>query len=223
MADTPIRKFMFERSFDDLAAANAPVRDRRPVTYSWEQLEALKKEVHEAGFAAGKKAALEEQTQHIKITVGRISEAIGSLLEQAEANRKEQEPRLREAVLAIARKVLPDFSQRNGLQEIQAVVAGIIGEMTGEPRLVLRVSDAQFDAVNANLKDITEKQGYTGKVVLMADAQVKADDCRIEWADGGIEHNLAALWQNLGQSLAPGATPEQLNSPATAAEEIKNG
>jgi len=230
MADTPIRKFMFERSFDDTKAAKGPVRDRRPVTYTWEQLEALKKEVHDASFAAGKQAALEEQTQHIKATVARIDDTIARLLEQAETARKAQEPRVREAVLAIARKVLPDFSQRNGLQEIQAVVAGIIGEMTGEPRLVVRINDAQFDSVNAAVKDITEKQGYTGKVVLLADAEVKADDCRIEWADGGIERNIEALWKNIGQSIAPGVTlpapppaEEPPPSPATAAEEIKNG
>jgi len=228
MTDTPIRKFMFERSFDAGAAANAPARDRRPVTYTWEQIEALRKEIYESGFAAGKKAATEELTQHIATTVTKMSADIARLLEQAETARQAQEPRVREAVLAIARKVLPDFSQRNGLQEIQAVVAGIIGEMAKEPRLVVRVNDAQFDAVDASLKKITEQQGYTGKIVLVADADVKADDCRIEWADGGIDRNLEALWRTIGQNLVPhavtpGAEPAPSPSSATAAEEIKNG
>lgn len=202
-ADSPARKFMFERSFDNGGGALQPARDRRPVTLTYDQLDALKKEQHAAGFAAGRQATAEDQARHLNATVDTIAAAVGSLIAAAEAARPAQETRVREAVLAIARKVLPDFSQRHGLQEIEAVVAGVIGEMTGEPRLVVRVNEAQFDAVDAALKAITEKQGYAGKVVLVADAQVKADDCRVEWADGGVERNLEVLWQSLGKTLAP--------------------
>ena len=131
----------------------------------------------------------------------------------AKRARPQQEVRVREAVLAVARKVLPDFSQRHGLQEIEAVVAGVIGEMSGEPRLVVRINEGQFDSVDGALKAVTEKQGFAGKVVLLADAEVKADDCRVEWADGGVERNLEALWQSLNKTLAPGVTMPPAGAP----------
>jgi flagellar assembly protein FliH len=215
-ADQPIRKFMFDRSFDNAGGPVHPARDRRPVTLSYEQLEQLKRDMQTAGFTAGKKAAAEDQASHLNATVDKIAATAGALIAQAEANRPQQEARLREAVLAIARKVLPDFAQRHGLQEIEAVVAGVIGEMTGEPRLVVRVNETQFDSVDAALKAVTEKQGYTGKVVLIADAEVKANDCRVEWADGGVEHNLDALWQSLTKTLAPGR--EQTPPPPQASD-----
>ena len=213
--DQPLRKFMFDRSFDN---ASGPVHraDRRPVTLTPEQLDALKKEAHDAGFAAGKKAASEDQAKHLNVTVDKIGALVGQLIATAEASRPQQEARVREAVLAIARKVLPDFAQRHGLQEIEAVVAGVIGEMTGEPRLVVRVNERQFDTVNEALKAVTEKQGYSGKIVLVADAEVKANDCRVEWADGGVERNLDALWQNLTKTLAPGR--EQTPPPPQASD-----
>jgi flagellar assembly protein FliH len=196
------RKFMFDRSFDN---AGGPVHrvDRRPVTLTPEQLDAVKKEAHDTGFAAGKKTASEDQARHLNATVDKIGAVVGQLIAAAETNRPQQEARVREAVLAIAKKVLPDFAQRHGLQEIEAVVAGVIGEMTGEPRLVVRVNEGQFDTVNEALKAVTEKQGYTGKIVLVADAEVKQNDCRVEWADGGVDRNLEALWQNLTKTLAP--------------------
>lgn len=205
--DQPARKFMFDRSFDNAGGPVHPARDRRPVTLTYEQLEAIKKEAHVAGFTAGRNAAAEDQAKHLNTTVDKIGSTVGRLIADAEANRPQQEARLREAALAIARKVLPDFSQRHGLQEIEAVVAGVIGEMTGEPRLVVRINDAQFDAVDAALKAVTEKQGYAGKIVLIADAEVKTNDCRVEWADGGVERNLDALWQSLTKTLAPGREP----------------
>ena len=219
--EAPIRKFMFERSFDHDNGSRAQVRERRPVTLSPEQFDALKKEAYDAGFAVAKKASSEDQAQHLNVAVDRIGNHIGLLLQQTEAERQEKETRVREAVLAIARKVLPDFNKRHGLQEIEAVVAGIIGEMASEPRLVVRVNEAQFDQLNESLKAATEKQGFAGKVVLLADAQIGPDDCRIEWADGGIERNLQALWKNIGHAIAPDAAPSP--SPEPAAEEIKNG
>lgn len=218
MGDSPpIRKFMFERSFDDAAARAMPARERRPVTLTPEQFDALKKEQHDAGFAAGQAASAEAQARHLGAAVTRIGDQIGRLLEQTEAERQQKETRVREAVLAIARKVLPDFNQRNGLQEIEAVVAGIIGEMTNEPRLVVRVNEGQFDSIDASLKEVTEKQGYAGKIVLLADAEIHPDDCRVEWADGGVERNFEALWKNIGDAVAPGAEPASSETPSEAA------
>jgi len=208
-----MRKFMFERSFDMAGGRIAP-REKPPVTLAYDQLEKLKKEAHEAGFAAGKAAAGEEQTAHIKATVAQIDARIGQLLADAAAARTAEEPLLREAVLALARKILPDFARRNGLEEIKAIVAGVVGEMSGEPRLAMRVNDTQFDAIDASVKEITAKQGFTGKVVLMADAAVAPDDCLIEWADGGIARNVEALWQSIARTIAPGA--EMPPKPAAA-------
>jgi flagellar assembly protein FliH len=217
MADQPIRKFMFERSFDD--GTLAPVRDRRPVSYTYDQIEAIKKDSYEGGLVAGRKAAAHDQAQRLSATLARLDAQIGSLIATAEATRPEQELRVREAALAIARKVLPDYAKRHGLEEIQALVAGIIGEMTGEPRLAVRVNDAQFESIDAGLKELAEKQGYAGKLVLVADPAIMPDDCRIEWADGGIERNSAALWKHIAETVAPGVSvPEIAPAPETSQE-----
>ncbi|MGE3622558.1 MAG: FliH/SctL family protein [Bdellovibrionales bacterium] len=222
MADTPMRKFMFERSFADSTGHVVSARDRRPVTLTPEQVDALKKEAHDAGFAAGRKSAAEDQAQYLNVTVTQIAGHIAKLLQQTEADRQEKEVRVREAVLAIARKVLPDFNQRHGLQEIEAIIAGIIGEMSSEPRLVVRVNETQFDSIDGSVKSITTQQGYAGKVVFLADPDVAPNDCRVEWADGGIERNLESLWRNIAQAVAPGADIST-SSPETADQEIKNG
>jgi flagellar assembly protein FliH len=214
MADQPTRKFMFERSFDD-GSVIAPVRQSRPVPYTQEQIDAIKKESYESGFAAGQKAAGEEKTQHLNLVMAKLDAHIGALLASAAAARPEQELRIREAALAIARKILPDYTKRHGLEEIEALVAGIIGQMTSEPRLAVRINETQFESVDAGLKELSEKQGYAGKIVLVADATVAPDDCRIEWADGGIERNSAALWKHIASIVAPGIEmPEMTAAPA---------
>src|ERR1700733_4665621 len=89
-ADTAIRKFMFDRTFDDTSGPVHHARDRRPVTLTYEQLETLKKEARDAGFAAGRAAAAEDQAKHLNATVDKVSTLVGHLLAEAEARRPQQ-------------------------------------------------------------------------------------------------------------------------------------
>ena len=50
------------------------------------------------------------------------------------------------------------------------MLGDVIAEMVHEPRLVVRVHESQFDAVNARIHDITAQKAYAGKVVVLADA-----------------------------------------------------
>lgn len=223
MTELPsIRKFMFDREFDDPAKAKSRDQKSKHVTLTLDQLEAVKKEAHEAGLAAGRKIGGDELTRHLETLLTHLRGQIDKLVSEADAVRKDQERALREATLAIARKVLPDFVERHGLAEIQAIVSSIVAQMTNEPRLVVRIHEKQFDALNASFKDLIEKQGFTGKLVVLADAQVEANNCLIEWADGGIERNTEALLQFIGNSVAPGS--KQPAVPETdAIKEAGNG
>ncbi|MEX1147621.1 MAG: hypothetical protein WEB93_04480, partial [Sphingomonadales bacterium] len=40
---------------------------------------------------------------------------------------------------------------------------------------------------------ITMEASFAGKVILLGDDRLEGDHCRVEWADGGAERNLAAL------------------------------
>lgn len=209
MAETPpIRKFLFDKSFDDVANIHrAQVTERKPVTLRPEQVDALKKEAWDEGFAAGQKAGADEQTHNLMVTLSQLESRMIHLIENFQAVHKAQEASLRAAVLAVARKILPDFTSRHGMQEIESMLAGVIGDMLHEPRLVVRIHESQFDTVNTRIHEITTQKAYAGKVVVLADAEVAVGDCRIEWADGGIERNAEATWQDIEKAVVPDQNP----------------
>jgi flagellar assembly protein FliH len=75
--------------------------------------------------------------------------------------------------------------------------------MVHEPRLVVRVNEAQFDVLNDKISALAGQKAYAGKVVVLADAEIAAGDCRIEWADGGMERNTATMMQKIEKAVAP--------------------
>jgi flagellar assembly protein FliH len=145
----------------------------------------------------------------LKETLLKIENRMVHLIENVETFKKEQDNQLRLAILSVARKVLPDFMARNGIQEIEALLTDAIGNMLREPRLVVRVHESQFDAINVRIQDITAQKAYAGKVVLLADATFAPGDCLVEWADGGIERNADATFRDIEKAVAPDQTQNQ--------------
>lgn len=198
----PTRKFMFERSFDGAPGTRAP--ERKPVTLKPEQYDALKQEAYDVGFAAGHKAGLDEQTERLTATTLQVGHKIEHMLNNMQLLQKECHEGMRRMALAIAHKFVPEFTARHGIQEIEAVIAEVITEMVHEPRLVVRIHESQFDSLNEKINALAVQKAYAGKVVVLADAEIAVGDCRVEWADGGMERNGQAMWAKVEQVVAPG-------------------
>jgi len=198
----PVRKFMFDRSFDDAAIIHR-AQERKPVLMKPEQIDAHKKEAYDSGVAAGRIAGKDEQTAHLDGVLAKVDNNISILVKSMEALAEEQQVHTRHLVIAIAKKILPSFTARNGITEIETLLNDTIREMAREPRLVVRVHEGEFDAVNEKAQAIATQRAYSGKVIVLADAEVAAGDCRIEWADGGVERNTNTTMSAIEQTILP--------------------
>lgn len=195
------RKFLFDRSFDDELALRAHDRKPQKTAFSLAEVEAAKKEAYDSGYTDGQKAMMEDQQQYKNVLLSQIDKHLAGLARELRTQWQRQLAHFQEMALAIARKVLPTYAERHGLQEIEAIVAQVITEMAHEPRLVVRVSEAQFDAISGEIKQISEQKAYTGKVVVLGEPDLGPADCRVEWADGGIERDMNTLWQHIDRLM----------------------
>ena len=193
---------MFDHSFDDATVVHRSP-ERKPVLMKQEQIDTLKKESFDVGFEAGKTAGQEEQAAQLAALLSVVGTNIAALTQNFEAVRTEQNAQTRQLVLAIAKKILPEFAARNGLSEIEGLLTETIREMAREPRLVVRVAEAQFDAIDERVQAIATQLAYAGKMIVLADATVAAGDCRIEWADGGVERDTQATLDTIEQTILP--------------------
>ncbi len=211
---TQPRKYLFDLIFDEdgLCAGDKPATP----TYSQEQLDAAKKEARDAGFAEGKRAALDERQKQADLLLGEIAGKLTKLLKEGAEEGSRQSEGVQKAVLAIARKLLPAYVERNGLAEIEAIVGRVIAEMSREPRLVVRVAESLFEETKKRVDSLAGKQAFPGEIVILGDPSFGEADCRVEWANGGIERDAKLLWQDIERVLGvtnseepPAAEPEE--------------
>lgn len=215
--DQTLQKFLFTRSFTE-GSPESYAKAKEP-TYSQAQLDAAKEEAYQLGLAAGQKSETEKQQQHIASLLSLVGQKIGLLLAEAETARGQELAGIAEIATAIARKVMPHYTEQHGLQEITAILSQVLREMNREPRLVVRVSEAIFDIVSDQIKTLSEQHAYAGKVVVIAEANMAPSDCLVEWADGGIERDIKSLWQEIDRAMAQTAQssappPTDNNSPS---------
>ena len=199
------RRFLFDQSFD---AAAVRVPERKPVTLKPEQVDALKQESFDDGFAAGHKVGAEEQLSQLMTTLEALGGRVEGLMQARDAMYRALEVETRAAILAIACRMLPAFVAQHGTGEIEALFAQALASMVKEPRLVVRVHEQQCELLNERFLALAAVQAYAGRVVVMADETIKLGDCRIEWAEGGIERRIEGTWNAIEQIVMPETVQE---------------
>lgn len=149
------------------------------------------------GFANGKAAAEAAVNARLTATLERLADQLEYIVQSAADTAARQREGVIEIGAAIARKLLPDLARRQGTAEAEAMLSAVITELIDEPRMVIRVADEDLDAMAERIDTIAQRRGFAGKVVLLAEPSVAAGDCRIEWADGGVERDSARLWNDI--------------------------
>jgi flagellar assembly protein FliH len=104
--------------------------------------------------------------------------------------------------LAVTAKLLPSMGPKAALAEMDALMRETLAKLREEPRVVIRVPEALADDVLARIEEITNAAGYPGSITLLGEPGLAGSDCRIEWADGGVERDGARLKADLDAAVS---------------------
>lgn len=166
----------------------------------------------EAGLARGRAEAVAAFDKQVANALSAISQQVTAIA-QATAAEAKAAAKSADLAMAIVKKLFPALAERGGIAEIESVLAQCLASLKQEPRLVAYVSPTQLDALQARMGDLAAAGGFEGRVVLIADENMAASDCRVEWADGGVERDAGQIWRTIEETLtsylaADGREPE---------------
>lgn len=193
-------KFNFDNVFDEDQApvrAGEPEQDPRELpVYSEIDLDAARAEAFEQGTVVGGQRARDTAQEAIVAVLDRIGRALPDLVAQFGEIR--EDARKEAAVLAfkIASKLAGELIGRQPLAEVEAMIADALaqlGEQGNVPRIVVRVAEDLVDGLGEHVDGLAARAGFSGQIVLLADRDMGGSNCRVEWADGGAERDVAAL------------------------------
>lgn len=200
-----VTKFQFDTDFDDqstMEAADACVDEAPPEpVFAAADVEAARAE----GYAAGRDAGLSEARSEIENAIAKALAAIGEQLAALRTAHTDAwaacERRALALAAAITRKIVPDLARESALDTIAQRIADALPHLIEEPRVVIRVPDDILDALQDRIATITESSGFSGQCILLSERELSGPDCRIEWADGGIDFDARRLWQEIDSAV----------------------
>ena len=98
-----------------------------------------------------------------------------------------------DVAVAVARKLCSELVAREPLGEITALVSDCFSHLVATPHLVVRINDQLYEAAREKIERQAAQSGFEGRLVILAEPGIATGDCRIEWADGGVVLERAAI------------------------------
>jgi flagellar assembly protein FliH len=144
------------------------------------------------GFGAGQSQAHAEIEQQTATTLGLIGETLERLSRGLYGVEARLEIEAVQVAVAVAKKLAPELIARQPVAEVAALATECFAHLTSTPHLVVRVNEAVFAASQKKLDDIAKARGFEGRLVVLPDSELAPGDCRLEWADGGINRDRAS-------------------------------
>ena len=178
-------KFLFE---DDFAAGEKPTI----TVVEHERRRADAESVaYRNGFAAAEAKAHAEADQRIAAALALIAERLDHLHRDLGNVEARLEIEAVDVAVAVASKLAPELIAREPFAEIGALATECFRHLVDTPHVTVRIGEAIYADAKGKLEDIARAHGCEGRMVVIAEDNIGAGDCRIEWADGGVNREKA--------------------------------
>ena len=147
---------------------------------------------HRKGFAEAQAQESAETSRLSAAALEHIAGAFDRLGQTLRGVEAKLEAEAVEVAVAVGSKLAPALIGREPFAEIAALSTECFRQLVAAPHVVVSVNDALYDAARQKLDDIIRSSGFEGRLIVMAEPEIAPGDCRIEWADGGVNRASAA-------------------------------
>lgn len=178
-------RFGFDTAFAEPGSDSAGSRQSR--SFSQTDLDEARRDGFDKGQIEGRDDALNGIEARI---AAQLEDMACQITQMLQAWGEVEDRMLREAAImahAVAGKLAPGLIAKAPIAEIETLVTQVVEERTQEPRLVVRICEQDLEAARERIEQLAQAHGFAGDVILLAEDGMTGGDCRVEWAEGGVE------------------------------------
>jgi flagellar assembly protein FliH len=183
-------KFLFDMDF------GAPDKAReKPATAAEiaQKVASAEARAYRDGYEAGQREAKAESDRRTALALEEIGITIKGIATRFSGIETRMETEAVDVAVAVARKLCSELMSGEPLAEITALVSDCFSHLVSTPHLVVRINDSLYEAARDKIERQAAQSGFEGRLVILAEPEIATGDCRIEWADGGVVLERAAI------------------------------
>jgi flagellar assembly protein FliH len=199
-------KFLFDTDF----SAPSKTRERAATPSEIAQkIASAEARAYRDGYDAALRETKVESDRRSALALEEIGIAIKSIAAGFSGIETRMETEAVDVALAVARKLCSELIAREPLAEVTALVRDCLSQLVSAPHLVVRINDSLYEAAHERIDRLAKQSGFQGRLVILAEPEIETGDCRIEWADGGVVLERAAIESKIselvGRHIASGS------------------
>ena len=183
-------KFLFDMDF------GAPDKAREKPATSAEiaqKIAAAEARAYRDGFDAAQREAKAESDRRAALALEEIGIGIRGIAARFAGIETRMETEAVDVAVAVARKLCSELISGEPLGEINRLVSECFSQLVSTPHLVVRINEQLYEVAREQIERLAKQSGFAGRLVILAEPDVATGDCKIEWADGGVVLERAAI------------------------------
>jgi flagellar assembly protein FliH len=189
-------KFLFDTDF------SAPEKGRERAATPLEiaqQVASAEARAYRDGFDAAMREARAESDRRAALALEEIGIALRGIAHGFSGIETRMETEAVDVAVAVARKLCSELMAGEPLTEVMALVSDCFSHLVSTPHLVVRINDALYDDARERIERMAKQSGFEGRLVILAEPEIDSGDCKIEWADGGVMLERAAIESKINE------------------------
>jgi flagellar assembly protein FliH len=181
-------KFLFDMDFSDKAR-------ERPSTPSEivQKIASAEARAYRDGYEAAQREARAESERRTALALEEIGIGIKGIAARFSGIEGRMETEAVDVAIAVARKLCSALIAAEPLGELTGLVGDCFSQLVSTPHLVIRINDALYEVARELIERLAKQSGFEGRLVILAAPEIESGDCKIEWADGGVVLERAAI------------------------------
>ena len=183
-------KFMFDTDF--APPDKARERPATPAEIA-QKIASAEARAYRDGYEAAQREAKAESDRRAALALEEIGIAIKGIVTRFSGIETRMETEAVDVAVAVARKLCSELIATEPLGEIIALVSDCFSHLVATPHLVVRINDSLYEVTRERIERLAKQSGFEGRLVILAEPEIVTGDCRIEWADGGVVLDRAAI------------------------------
>lgn len=180
-------------TFDLDLARKPPANKVLPEDEFERLLAAAREEGYREGLAAGQSAVEAQAATALAKSAEKLAAQVAQMAGTIETYEKQHLAASVDLAASVGRKLAAHLIARQPQAEMAALIAECMASLENAPHLVIRCHPDLCDAMKAIAEERMKTSGFSGRLVVLGDPEIRLGDGRLEWADGGLVRDINAI------------------------------
>jgi flagellar assembly protein FliH len=161
-----------------------------------------REQAYAEGLAAGERNATSMAAQTLASAAGMLATQTAEMVAALDDATHQAQRDAVELAASIGRKLALHLLARHPTVELDALIGECMQSLNGVPHLVVRCNPAIADEIRDIATAHMQTSGFSGRLIVMGDPDLRLGDGKLEWVDGGLVRDIGAVSKDIDRKIA---------------------